>query len=95
MRVRNLINRNGNATTNQFEIFNNGNIVFQSYSTLIAKVDDNGYLYVTKYWDYSKTTMKHLWIFLECHGWSAISNPKEMRKALKDGVVTLVDSFDI
>lgn len=58
------------ANKNQFVIYYNDNendrhlIVFQSYDTLIA-ILDGGKLYINwQYWDYSKTTLKHLKIFV-------------------------------
>lgn len=50
---------------NQFIINNNNNIYFQSYESLIAKIDKKGELSLGKDWDYSKTTLKHLYLFLK------------------------------
>lgn len=56
---------------NQFVIFYKDNttgrdiIAFQSYKTLIA-IYSNITLYVNwRYWDYSKTTLKHLKMFVD------------------------------
>lgn len=54
---------------NQFIIYNEGNIYFQSYKSLIAKIDNNNVLTIYKDWDYSKTTLKHLKIFLTNNAW--------------------------
>lgn len=60
MKIKQLENKN------QFVILgNNGEIEFQSYSSRIAKIDKNGTLELSSRWDYSKTTSKHLYIFLE------------------------------
>ena len=49
---------------NQFVITDRGNIFFQSYKSLIAKIDKNGKVTLYKDWDRSKTTMRHLYSFL-------------------------------
>lgn len=51
---------------NQFIIFGGDAIVtFQSYQSTIANFEKNGNLNLFKDWDYSKTTLKHLYLFLE------------------------------
>lgn len=60
MKVEQLENKN------QFVILgDNGEIEFQSYNSRIAKIDKNGTLELSTRWNYSKTTLKHLYIFLE------------------------------
>lgn len=49
---------------NQFVITHKGARYFQSYSSTCAKIDANGVLSFGFDWDYSKTTLKHLYIFL-------------------------------
>lgn len=60
MKVKQLENKN------QFIILgNNGDIEFQSYDSRIARIGKGGTLELSTRWDYSKTTLKHLYIFLE------------------------------
>lgn len=60
MKVEQLENKN------QFIILgDNGEVEFQSYDSRIAKIDKNGTLELSTRWNYSKTTLKHLYIFLE------------------------------
>ena len=60
MKIKQLENKN------QFIIFgDNGEIEFQSYDSIIAKISKTGVLEFSARWDYSKTTLKHLYIFLE------------------------------
>lgn len=60
MKVEQLENKN------QFVILgNNGEIEFQSYNSRIAKINKNGTLELSSRWDYSRTTLKHLYIFLD------------------------------
>ena len=61
-KVQQLENKNQFIiTTNE-----NGNItkIFQSYESVCC-INQNGKLIFGKYWDYSNTTRKHLYIFLE------------------------------
>ena len=64
VRVEQLYNKN------QFVIYYNDNerdrhlVAFQSYNTLIA-ILEGGKLFISwQYWDYSKTTLKHLKLFV-------------------------------
>lgn len=56
-KVRQLENKN------QFVIETNEGVYFQSYESLCAKVSSEG-LTLGYCWDYSHTTLKHLYIFL-------------------------------
>lgn len=59
MKVQNFYNKN------QFIIFGGDAIVtFQSYDSIIAKIDKNGTLTLGNDWNYSKTTLKHLYLFI-------------------------------
>ena len=46
---------------NQFIITDRGNIFFQSYKSLIAKIDRDKKVTLYHDWDYSHTTMRHLY----------------------------------
>lgn len=50
---------------NQFIIFG-GDAMFtlQSYNSIVAKIDNKGTLILGNDWDYSKTTLKHLYLFI-------------------------------
>ena len=51
---------------NQFIILgDDGETEFQSYSSRIARIDKGGTLELSTRWNYSKTTLKHLYLFLE------------------------------
>lgn len=66
MEVKNLINDNGNRAKNQYVIYeDNGDITFKSYNTIIATKPRRGKVRISKdFFDYSRTTTKHLCIFL-------------------------------
>ena len=86
--VQQLINNNGNYATNQFVIKTKKATYFQSYDSIICKLDGIDII-LSMNWDYSKTTMKHLYMFLRQNGYYSLSSTKDIRKAIKDGLVTL------
>ena len=92
IKVRNITNANGNKVANQFEIvdFNNATF-FQSYDSVVAMVkDSSGKVYLDGYyWDYSVTTMKHLYNFLRQWGYDL--NKKKVLELIEDGVFTLTN----
>lgn len=94
MKVQNLINNNGNAARNQFVIKHNGSVYFQSYDSVVAKYED-GVLTLTRYWDYSNTTRKHLYIFINdyCYGYSG--NRESILKGLRDGSIKMAGELDL
>lgn len=49
---------------NQFLIKGQHGITFQSYKSTIANIDKNGDLTLFTDWDYSHTTLKHLYLFI-------------------------------
>ena len=95
--ISNLINDNGNAAANQFIIKTSKATYFQSYLSVVAKIDKKGNLILSENWDYSNTTRKHLYIFLRMYGYHYLCSAKDMRKAIKDKEVILqkVESLNI
>lgn len=79
--------RTGNPVANQFEIYTNKYIYFQSYRTIIAR-KQRGFLGKTtldkNYWDYSRTTLKYLKSFLGTN-----KSKKEIEKDIKTGIYKL------
>jgi len=59
-------NRSGRSVANQYEIITKDNYIFQSYNSIIAKVNrkTNQITLDNYYWDYSVTTLKYLKQFL-------------------------------
>lgn len=89
--VRNLVSCSGNAVPNQFEIkLDNGNKYFQSYQSVVA-CRRNGKYYVSSLWDYSRTTSKYLYRWFEQCGRSDLYDRKEVRKAIENGSIELVN----
>ena len=60
VKVCNLISKSGREVPNQFEIRVNGCKYFQSYNSIIVKIDENNQVYLDSYyWNYSNTTSKY------------------------------------
>lgn len=74
---------------NQFIIKNEktSEIVFQSYDSTIAKIK-NGVLTLGKYWDYSNTTRKHLYLFIYdyAYKYSYLLNAANKRKSIERAI---------
>jgi len=71
---------------NQFSIRDreNGFTYFQSYQSMVAKIDTRKeILTLGKHWDYSKTTMKHLYLWL---GEKLYSMNTETRNAITNAL---------
>lgn len=80
MKVRNLYSSKGNKVPNQFVIELENKIVFQSYNSVIAEVT-KGIIYLDPvYYNYSKTTSKYLYMFLNM-------NKKQLQDGLKSGKI--------
>ena len=85
MTVRNITNARGNRVANQFIIEDGAIAVFQSYESTVARIDlEAEKLTLGIHWDYSHTTMKHLYNFFREFG-IELHNSKEVRKALETG----------
>ena len=92
IKVKNITNANGNTVANQFEIVDTDNSTFfQSYNSIIAQVraEDSTVYLDEYYWDYSRTTMKHLYNFLSQWGYNL--NKKKVLELIEDGVFTLTN----
>lgn len=64
MKVQNMVNNNGNKVENQFILISEEFEIFQSYDSIIAKKYNSGLVELSEHYDYSKTTMKYLNLFL-------------------------------
>lgn len=86
MKVENMTSlRSGREVANQFIIRDDTRIVFQSYDSTIAIIDNSkegaAKLTLGRDWDYSVTTMKYLYQFLyQFLDWSV--NKKAIEKAI-------------
>ena len=64
VKVRNIINDNGNSVANQFEIETDDATYLQSYDSIIIKHAHNEGRVYEYYWDYSTTTGRYRNMFL-------------------------------
>lgn len=81
--VTQLINNNGKPATNQFVLIDGNKTTFQSYKTTIAQVYSDGLIILDKNaLNYSETTSKHLFIFLN-------KNRKEIETLIKSDRIIL------
>lgn len=82
LKVNNIVSAKGNTIANQFEIndYKNNVVYFQSYETIIAKIEDGKITVDPDYWDYSKTTSKYLNIFFDDFNFSEISEMNHDQK---------------
>ena len=93
MKVSNIVNNRGNIVANQFIIEDDKATFFQSYKSIIVKIErinvgDNTMLTRTildpVYWNYSRTTSKHRSTFLN-------ESTKETERKIKEGLYILQD----
>ena len=83
-----MINDRGNGAMNQFVIYADGKIIFQSYNSIIAVVDKtNKTIELGEDWDYSVTTGKHRNIFFRDYAnITDLASKKGIQDALKNGL---------
>jgi hypothetical protein len=94
--VSQLINDRGNAAANQFVIRTPKATYFQSYNSVVCKLDGINVV-LSLNWDYSNTTRKHLYIFLRQNGYYSYNSASAVRKAIEQGEITLenINSINI
>lgn len=64
---------------NQFVIYGGDAIVtLQSYNSIVAKINKKGTLIFGNDWNYSKTTLKHLYLFLNDYKYLASDFTKKL-----------------
>lgn len=89
MKVKQFYNKNQFVITDD----KSKKTVFQSYASTIAEIDDTGKLTLFRDWDYSHTTRKHLYLFLQDYHEKTYreiatsSNKREVIKKLIDNKV--------
>lgn len=86
--VRQLINDNGNPAANQFIIKTKKATYFQSYNSVVCKLDGIN-IVLSMNWDYSNTTRKHLYMFMRQYGYYGLTSARAIRNAIKYKTVTL------
>jgi hypothetical protein len=84
MKVSNIVNNRGNIVANQFLIIDGNKTYFQSYRSIIVKIENGQIMLDPVYWNYSRTTSKHRSTFLN-------ESTKETEKKIKEGVYILAN----
>jgi hypothetical protein len=85
MKVSNMYStRTNNKVANQFVIKGNNATYFQSYNSIIVKIEDGKTYLDEYYWNYSRTTSKYRSSFL-------MENTKETEKKIKEGLYILTN----
>jgi hypothetical protein len=84
MKITNLTSPQGNKVPNQFLVKNETAIYFQSYESIIVKIENEKTFLDSKYWDYSKTTAKYRNQFLN-------ETTKETEQKIKLGIYILTN----
>ena len=84
-RIENMKSSKGNSIANQFKIFTDEGVFFQSYNTIIAFRPYSGKIQLDSYmWDYSSTTGKYRNQFLR-------EMIADTRKKIESGEYLLID----
>ena len=84
MKIKNFVSDKHNAIANQFEITIGEAVFYQSYKSIIAKIE-RGITYLDEvYWNYSKTTSKYRNQFLG-------ENTQTTQKKINSGEYILTD----
>lgn len=81
---------------NQFVIEGQSVTTFQSYDSTIAIIDSKDHLTLGRDWDYSNTTRKHLYLFLNDYSYNATiqealqeaNKRKAIQYLIDEGVIT-------
>ena len=85
IKVENMFNpNNGRDIPNQFRIYTDNGVLFQSYKTIIAKKQNVKVYLDSNAWDYSRTTSKWRNIFLN-------TDTKTTKQKIASGEYILTD----
>lgn len=68
---------------NQLVSIDTDKIVFQSYESICCIIENTGRIILGRDWDYSKTTMKYLYIFLREYANMQNVSKKSLKIAIK------------
>lgn len=78
------------ANKNQFKLYLSHGTAFQSYTSIIAFKVRGGGVYLSDKWGYSKTTLKHLKLFL-----NTTATKKDIENLIETGVYVLVSEKEL
>lgn len=93
--VQNIIGFQGNAVVNQFVINTENAIYFQSYRSVVCRIDrQTKQVVLSSHWDYSTTTSKYLYKFLRDNG-IYVYNKKDVLSKIKSTEFIEVENHSI
>lgn len=81
---------------NQFIIFDETKVTFKSYQSIVAVVEDDAVTLGID-WDYSQTTLRHLYMFLDEYAnniYQLISNKPNKKQAIKQLIDDKIIKYD-
>lgn len=85
VRVENMVWSSGREVPNQFIIYSDDGVRFQSYRSIVIYIDNTGNVFLDKEtWNYSRTTSKYRNNFLRM-------GTEEIKEAIRDGRFKLVN----
>lgn len=96
LKVKNLYSPvSGREVANQFVIFDENKIVFQSYDSTICIVENGMRVTLGRHWDYSKTTSKYLYQFLRMYArYANIDVDNLSKKAIEKAIAENHIAYD-
>ena len=93
--VQNLIGLNGNGVVNQFVIDTTNFKYFQSYRSVVCRIDkQTKQVVLSSHWNYSTTTSKYLYKFLRDNG-IYVRRKKDVLHKIKEGEFVELDMSSI
>lgn len=82
---------------NQFHLYGNGENSLQSYDSLVCTikyVDNFRTIFLGRDWDYSNTTRKHVYLFLEEYADVRLNNVSNKRKFIQELINQNIIKYD-
>lgn len=75
---------------NQFHLYGNGKHILQSYDSKVVEITKDKII-IGRDWDYSTTTSKYVYLFLEYYGnisfWNITNKRKYVRDLIKENKI--------
>lgn len=95
MKVRNMVSEKSNrAIANQYVITDGTNTTFQSYDTTICCIHHaSAFISISNYWDYSVTTAKYFYQFMDENLLSYRPCKKDVMRWLELGYIPAEENY--